>query len=132
MKITVHFDGGSRGNPGPAAAAAVAYDEAGEELTDRVELVGEATNNVAEYRALLLAISLARDLEAEQVEFVGDSQLIVRQIKGEYKVKNADLKPLFLEAQKALSEISEWSITDVRRESNERADELLNEALDSA
>ena len=132
MKITVHFDGGSRGNPGPAAAAAVAYDETGEELTDRVALVGEVTNNVAEYRALLLAISLASDLEADEVEFVGDSQLIVRQIKGEYKVKNAALKPLFLEAQKALADLPEWSITDVRRESNVRADELLNEALDSA
>lgn len=132
MKITIHFDGGSRGNPGPAAAAAVAYDESGGELTDRVALVGEVTNNVAEYRALLLAISLAGDLEADEVEFVGDSQLIVRQITGEYKVKNASLKPLFLEAQKALSGLPKWSITDVRRESNERADELLNEALDSA
>jgi ribonuclease HI len=131
MKITVHFDGGSRGNPGPAAAAAVAYDSAGEELTDRVALVGEVTNNVAEYRALLLAISLAADLKADEVEFVGDSQLIVRQITGEYKVKKADLKPLHAEAIEALAALPSWSITDVRRESNERADELLNEALDS-
>ncbi len=131
MKITVHFDGGSRGNPGPAAAAAVAYDADGEELTDRVALVGEVTNNVAEYRALLLAVSLATDLEADEVEFVGDSQLIVRQITGEYKVKKADLKPLHAEAKAALTALPKWSITDVRRESNERADELLNEALDS-
>ena len=131
MKITVHFDGGSRGNPGPAAAAAVAYDADGEELTDRVALVGEVTNNVAEYRALLLAVSLATDLEADEVEFVGDSQLIVRQITGEYKVKKADLKPLHAEAKAALTAVPKWSITDVRRESNERADELLNEALDS-
>jgi ribonuclease HI len=131
MKITVHFDGGSRGNPGPAAAAAVAYDANGEELTDRVALVGEVTNNVAEYRALLLAVSLATDLEADEVEFVGDSQLIVRQITGEYKVKKADLKPLHAEAKAALTALPKWSITDVRRESNERADELLNEALDS-
>lgn len=132
MKITVHFDGGSRGNPGPAAAAAVAYDSAGEELTDRVALVGEVTNNVAEYQALLLAISLAIDLEADDVEFVGDSQLIVRQITGEYKVKKPDLKPLHAEAKEALGKFAKWSITDVRREANERADELLNEALDSA
>jgi len=132
MKVTIHFDGGSRGNPGPAAAAAVAYDPDGAELTDRVALVGSATNNVAEYRALLLAIALARDLEADEVEFVGDSQLIVRQITGEYRVKKADLKPLHAEAIEALGEIPKWSITDVRRESNERADELLNEALDSA
>jgi ribonuclease HI len=131
MKITVHFDGGSRGNPGPAAAAAGAYDANGEELTDRVALVGEVTNNVAEYRALLLAVSLATDLEADEVEFVGDSQLIVRQITGEYKVKKADLKPLHAEAKAALTALPKWSITDVRRESNERADELLNEALDS-
>lgn len=131
MKITVHFDGGSRGNPGPAAAAAVAYDADGGELTDRVALVGEVTNNVAEYRALLLAISLATDLEADEVEFVGDSQLIVRQITGEYKVKKADLKPLHAEAREALKALPKWTISDVRRESNERADELLNEALDS-
>lgn len=132
MKITVHFDGGSRGNPGPAAAAAVAYDEHGGELTDRVALVGSVTNNVAEYRALLLAIALADDLGADEVELVGDSQLIVRQITGEYKVKKADLKPLHAEAIEALKALPKWSITDVRRESNERADELLNEALDSA
>lgn len=131
MRIRVHFDGGSRGNPGPAAAAAVAYDEEGQELADRVELVGSTTNNVAEYRALLLAISLARDLEADEVEFVGDSQLIVRQITGEYRVKKADLKPLHAEATARLADLPKWSITDVKRESNERADELLNEALDA-
>jgi ribonuclease HI len=90
------------------------------------------TNNVAEYQALLLAISLAIDLEADDVEFVGDSQLIVRQITGEYKVKKPDLKPLHAEAKEALGKFAKWSITDVRREANERADELLNEALDSA
>ena len=131
MKLRIHFDGGSRGNPGPAAAAAVAYDEAGGELTDRVELVGEVTNNVAEYRALLLAISLAKELEADEVEFVGDSQLIVRQVTGAYRVKKPDLKPLHAEAIEGLGELPSWSITDVKRESNERADELLNEALDS-
>lgn len=128
----MNFDGGSRGNPGPAAAAAVASDASGGELADRCELVGEATNNVAEYRALLLAISLATELGASEVELVGDSQLIVRQVRGEYKVKDAGLKPLHAEVVEALGRFESWEIRDVRRESNERADELLNEALDSA
>lgn len=128
----MNFDGGSRGNPGPAAAAAVASDASGGELADRTELVGEATNNVAEYRALLLAIGLATELGASEVELVGDSQLIVRQVRGEYKVKDSGLKPLHAEALEALGRFESWEIRDVRRESNERADQLLNEALDSA
>jgi ribonuclease HI len=123
-------DGGARGNPGPAAAAAVASTPEGEELTERGEYIGEATNNVAEYRALLLGLQLAKDLGAREVEVACDSELVARQIGGEYKVKHAGLKPLYIEAMEALRGFDRWSIRAVRREGNVRADELVNETLD--
>ena len=129
-RVVVHVDGGARGNPGPAAAAAVASTPDGEVLTERKEFIGTATNNVAEYRALLLGLALARDLGAREVEVASDSELVARQIGGEYKVKHAKLKPLFLEATRALKEFDRWSVRTVRREGNVRADELVNEALD--
>ena len=129
-RVVVHVDGGARGNPGPAAAAAVASTPEGDVLSERKEFIGTATNNVAEYRALLLGLDLARDLGAREVEVASDSELVARQIGGEYKVKHAGLKPLFLEATRALKEFDRWSIRTVRREGNVRADELVNEALD--
>jgi ribonuclease HI len=132
VRVVVHVDGGARGNPGPAAVAAVATDAAGEPLGERKLYIGEATNNVAEYRAVLLGLELARDLGAEEVEVINDSELIARQIGGEYKVKHAGLKPLFLEAMKELRGFHKWSVQPVRREENARADELVNEALDEA
>ena len=129
-KVVVHVDGGSRGNPGPAAAAAVATTPDGDELVERKRYIGEATNNVAEYRAVQLGLELARELGAREVEIVNDSELVARQIGGEYKVKHAGLKPLFIETMAALREFDAWSVRSVRRESNERADELVNEALD--
>ena len=130
-KVVIHVDGGARGNPGPAGIAAVAYDPGGEPLVERSEFIGEATNNVAEYRALLLGTRLAEELGARELELVGDSQLVVRQIGGQYKVKHARLKPLYLEAMLALARFARWSIRDVRREHNVRADELVNEAIDA-
>ncbi len=124
------MDGGARGNPGPAAVAAVAAAPDGGELAERSAFIGEATNNVAEYRALLLGLELARDLEADEVEIVNDSELVSKQIRGEYKVKHAGLKPLYLEAMAALREFDRWEVRSVRRDSNERADDLVNEALD--
>ena len=100
--MVVHVDGGARGNPGPAAVAAVASTPDGEALGERKLYIGEATNNVAEYRALLLGLELARELGAEEVEVVNDSELVARQIGGEYKVKHAGLKPLFIEAMREL------------------------------
>jgi ribonuclease HI len=132
QKVVVHVDGGARGNPGPAAAAAVASDPDGEPLAERSAYIGEATNNVAEYRAVLLGLELARELGASEVEVVNDSELVARQIGGEYRVKHAGLKPLYLEAMKALREFDAWSVRPVRREGNVRADELVNEALDEA
>jgi ribonuclease HI len=131
-KVVVHVDGGSRGNPGPAAVGAVATSPDGDVLLERGTYIGSATNNVAEYRAVLLGLELARELEASEVEVVNDSELVSRQIGGQYKVKHAGLKPLYLEALRALREFDRWSVRSVRRESNVRADELVNEALDAA
>ncbi len=126
----MHVDGGARGNPGPAAAAAVISTPAGETLTEHNELLGHATNNVAEYRALLLGLAKARELGADEVEVIGDSELIAKQVQGVYKVKHEAMKPLYLEAMKALREFAAWSIRTVPRAQNKRADALVNEALD--
>jgi ribonuclease HI len=131
-RVVVYVDGGARGNPGPAAVAAVATDPDGKPLAERNAYIGEATNNVAEYRAVLLALQLARELGAREIEVVNDSELVARQIGGEYKVKNAGLKPLFIETMRGLREFDRWSVRSVRREHNVRADELVNEALDEA
>ena len=130
-RVIVNVDGGARGNPGPAAIAAVASDPGGEILAERAELIGETTNNVAEYRALLLGIGLAKELGAAEVELIGDSSLIAHQVRGEWKVKQAHLKPLREQAVKALEGLGRWSIRNVPRAQNERADELLNETLDA-
>lgn len=129
-RVIVHVDGGARGNPGPAAVAAVATGPGGEVLGERRLYIGEATNNVAEYRAVLLGLELARDLEAAEVEVVNDSELIAKQIAGQYKVKHAGLKPLYLDAMRALRDFDRWEVRSVRREDNERADALVNQALD--
>ena len=131
-EVVVHVDGGARGNPGPAAVAAVATDPDGAPLAERSVYIGEATNNVAEYRAVLLALELARELGARDVEVVNDYELVARQIGGEYKVKNAALRELFVETMRQLREFDRWKVRNVRREHNVRADELVNEALDEA
>jgi ribonuclease HI len=94
--------------------------------------IGEATNNVAEYRALLHGLDLARSLGATEVDVINDSELVARQIGGQYKVKHAGLRPLFIEAMRALRSFDRWSVRNVPRADNKRADELVNEALDSA
>ena len=129
MKIVVNVDGGARGNPGPAAVAAVATTPDGDELAGGRLYIGEATNNVAEYRALLLGLELARDLGAEEVDVINDSELIARQIGGEYKVKHAGLKPLFAEAMRELGASTNGRSAPCAA-SRTRADELVNEALD--
>ncbi|MEA2271812.1 MAG: ribonuclease [Solirubrobacteraceae bacterium] len=130
MKVVVHVDGGARGNPGPAAAAAVVATADGEVVDEATELLGDATNNVAEYRGVLLGLDRARALGATDVEVVNDSELVARQIEGAYKVKHAGLKPLHAQARAALRDFERWSIRSVPRADNERADELVNEALD--
>ncbi len=130
MKVLVNVDGGARGNPGPAAIAAVVRDAKGAILEERHERIGRASNNVAEYRALLLGIERAAALGASALELVGDSELIVRQVNGEYKVKDPRLRELHAEVRRALAGFEEWSIRHVRRERNAEADRLVNEALD--
>src|SRR5258708_30106732 len=132
MKVLVHVDGGARGNPGPAAAATVISSPAGELLAEHAELLGTATNNVAEYRALLLGLAKARELGASEVEVVGDSELIAKQVQGVYKVKHAAMRPLHLEAMQALRAFERWSIRTVPRAQNADADALVNAALDQA
>jgi ribonuclease HI len=131
-KLVVNVDGGARGNPGPAAIAAVVSTPDGEVLAERGEAIGEATNNVAEYRALLLGIELARALEAAELELVGDSELVVRQVQGSYKVKQEHLRPLHARVLRELMDFEEWSIRHVRRDENAAADALVNSTLDSA
>lgn len=129
-KVTVNVDGGARGNPGPAAIGAVLRDADGEILRERAERIGRATNNVAEYRALLAGIELASAHGADELELVGDSELVVRQVEGRYKVKDATMKELHAEVKRALAGFESWSIRHVRREQNADADRLVNQALD--
>ena len=132
MKLTVHVDGGSRGNPGPSAAAAVVTDSNGEVVDEAKELLGDQTNNVAEYKGLLLGAARAKALGATEVEIINDSELIAKQVNGLYKVKHPAMKPLHAEALQALSGFDKWTVRTVRREQNEDADALVNQALDSA
>jgi ribonuclease HI len=129
-KLVVNVDGGARGNPGPAAIAAVMRVPDGEVLEERGERIGRATNNVAEYRALLLGIKRAAALGATELELVGDSELIVKQVKGEYKVKDTTMRELHAQVKEALRGFEAWSIRHVRREHNAEADRLVNEVLD--
>ena len=128
--VTVNVDGGARGNPGPAAIAAVVRGPDGEVLEETGEAIGEATNNVAEYRALLLGIARAREHGADEVKLLGDSELVVRQVQGRYKVKDANLRAHHQEVREALNGLSSWSIDHVRREQNADADRIVNEVLD--
>ncbi len=128
----MHVDGGARGNPGPAAAGAVVSTPEGEVLGEASELLGEATNNVAEYRGLLLGLSRARELGATEVEVVNDSELVAKQVNGAYKVKHPAMRPLYLDAMAALRDFERWSIRSVPRAQNARADALVNAALDAA
>jgi ribonuclease HI len=132
MKVVVHVDGGSRGNPGPAAAASVVSTPDGRVLDEASELLGAVTNNVAEYRALLLGLARAGALGATEVEVVNDSELIAKQVQGLYKVKHAAMRPLHSEAIAALRGFGAWKIRSVPRAQNAHADALVNAALDGA
>jgi ribonuclease HI len=131
-RVTVNVDGGARGNPGPAAIGVVVRGPDEEVLEELGEAIGRATNNVAEYRALLRGIELAAAHGADELELVGDSELVVRQVEGRYKVKDATLRDLHAEAKRELASFHSWSIRHVRRESNADADRLVNRALDGA
>jgi ribonuclease HI len=132
VHVVVHVDGGSRGNPGPAAAAAVISTPDGDVLDEAAQTLGRATNNVAEYRGLLLGLERAKALGATEVDVVNDSELVARQISGAYKVKHPDMRPLYLEAMAALRGFDRWSVRSVPRAQNAAADALVNQALDAA
>ena len=132
-EFIVEADGGSRGNPGPAGYGSVVLDAAtGEPLVEAAEYIGIATNNVAEYRGLLLGLARARELGASEVEVVNDSELVAKQVNGEYKVKHPDMKPLHAAATRALRGFDRWRERSVPRAENAAADALVNQALDAA
>ncbi len=128
----MNVDGGARGNPGPAAIGVVVRNDDGAVVEAVGETIGRQTNNVAEYRALLRGIELALAHGADEIELIGDSELIVRQIEGRYKVKNAGMKPLHAKAKELLAKFDKWSIRHVKRAENAEADALVNQALDDA
>ncbi|HTU97485.1 MAG TPA: ribonuclease HI family protein [Solirubrobacteraceae bacterium] len=128
--MVVHVDGGARGNPGPAAVGVVISAPGGEVLDEYAERIGVATNNVAEYQALLRGVQRARALGAREVEFINDSELVAKQLTGAYKVKHPAMRPLYEEAIEALRAFERWSIRSVPRAQNARADALVNDALD--
>jgi ribonuclease HI len=132
VKATLYTDGGARGNPGPAAAAFVLEADDGTVLDARGDTIGVATNNVAEYRALLAGLARAVEAGVDELEVVSDSELLVKQMRGEYKVKNRALQELSLEASRLGRQIGKVTYRAVRREHNELADRLVNEALDRA
>lgn len=132
MKARLSTDGGARGNPGPAAYGYVLEAEDGTVLDARGEAIGVATNNVAEYRALVEGLRCAVEAGVDELTVVSDSELIVKQMRGEYRVKNAALRALSLEAGSLARRIGRVEYTAVRREHNELADRLVNEALDAA
>ena len=130
MKAKLFTDGGARGNPGPAAYGYVLEAEDGTVLAAHGERIGVATNNVAEYRALIAGLEKAVELAVPEVEVVSDSELLVKQMNGEYRVKNAALQDLSIQASRLARELGKVSYTAVRREHNKLADQLVNEALD--
>ena len=130
MRARLFTDGGARGNPGPAAFGYVLEDEDGTVIAAHGEAIGHATNNVAEYRGLIAGLETALEVGVTELEVVSDSELVVRQMQGDYKVKNETLKELNEEAEALEQRLRRVTYTAVRREHNELADALVNEALD--
>jgi len=126
----LYTDGASRGNPGQAGAGAVLLDADGQEIAARSAYLGVCTNNVAEYKALILGLETAKKLKCQAIALHLDSELIVRQLQGRYKVKNETLKPLFQQVKDILAHFTSWSVTHVPRAENSRADGLANKGID--
>lgn len=130
MKLIIHTDGGARGNPGPAGIGAAITDEKGKTVKELSEYIGEATNNQAEYRALVRGLEAAKKFGAAEVSVVMDSELIVKQLKQEYRVRDKGLAPLFVKAWNLLHGFKKYTVRHVPRVKNKRADELVNQAID--
>ncbi|WP_054870020.1 ribonuclease HI family protein [Caloranaerobacter sp. TR13] len=130
-KAIIHTDGGSRGNPGLAGIGIVIYDESNNIVLELSQYIGVQTNNVAEYKALVRALELSYEMGIKDIELYMDSELVVKQIKGEYKVRNERMKPFYEMANSLISQFDNFNIYHVRREKNKRADELANLAMDT-
>lgn len=128
--LIIYTDGGARGNPGPAGIGAVAYDEQGNTVFEVSEYIGETTNNRAEYKAVVRALEEAKKQKAQELSFYLDSELIVKQLNGEYKIKNKGLQPLFVEIYNLGLNFKKVEYRHVRREYNKEADRLVNRAID--
>ncbi|MFA5317886.1 MAG: ribonuclease HI family protein [Patescibacteria group bacterium] len=130
-KLTIYTDGGARNNPGPAGIGCVFYDDKKNIVKEISEYIGEATNNQAEYKACLRAMEEAKKFGAEELDFYLDSELVVKQLKREYKVKNKELAPLFMKIYNLSQQFKKVTFKHVRREFNREADRLVNEAIDN-
>lgn len=130
MKLIIHTDGAARGNPGPAGIGVIIQNDKGEVLHEISGFLGQATNNVAEYTALITALEKAVSLNAQEVQLFTDSELVVKQIKGEYRVKNEGLKPLYQKAKGLIQQLGSFTITHIPREKNKEADRLANRGID--
>ncbi|ADL07698.1 ribonuclease HI family protein [Thermosediminibacter oceani] len=131
-RLTVYTDGASRGNPGDAGIGIVILDENGNTLKEISDYIGQTTNNIAEYTALVTALKEALEMGCEEIGIFSDSELMVKQINGEYQIKNEGIKRLYAQAMELLKEFKRFSISHIRREQNKRADELANEGIDLA
>lgn len=129
-KLIIHTDGGARGNPGPAGIGVIVYDDEKNVIVEISKYIGETTNNQAEYRALLAGIEKAKELGAEEINFYLDSELVVKQLNREYKVKNQELAPLFVKIWNASLDFKKVKFFHIPREKNKEADKLANEAMD--
>jgi ribonuclease HI len=128
-RVIVYVDGASRGNPGPAAIAAIIQDETGRPIASLAQRIGTATNNEAEYRAVIAALQKAVSLGVREVELKSDSELVVKQLNGSYRVKASALKPLYQQVKKLQSFVEKLAITHISRRQNTKADRLANKAL---
>lgn len=129
-KAIIYVDGAARGNPGPAAIAAIIKDEQGKPLASISQRIGTTTNNQAEYKAIIAALEKVISLGAKRVEVKSDSELVVKQINGEYRVKKAHLKPLYQQVKQLQDSLESLTITHIPRRQNSEADNLANKALD--
>ncbi|MFC1983691.1 ribonuclease HI family protein [Chloroflexota bacterium] len=130
-RVIIHADGASRGNPGPAAIGVTIKDERGKLITSISQRIGRTTNNQAEYRAIITALEEAIRLGTKQVNINSDSELVVKQINGQYRVKKATLKPLYQQLIQLLGSLESFTITHIPRQQNKEADDLANQALDN-
>ena len=128
-KIIAYIDGGSRGNPGPAAAGFTLADSNGNQIQAKGFFLGQTTNNIAEYTSFLKALEAAKQTQAEQLTVYSDSELLVKHINGQYKVKSEQIRPLFRKAVELLNGFKSWQVHHIPREKNQRADDIVNRAL---